>query len=63
VNEVPGSTSLQLRMPKSLIDQIDQQRWQMKLPPSRSQMIRYLIERGLQSEERATPILRRPGVA
>jgi Arc/MetJ-type ribon-helix-helix transcriptional regulator len=56
-----SSIPLQIRMPRQLVEQIDQQRQQQKLPPTRSQMIRYLIEKGLQTESRdAAKPLRRP---
>lgn len=42
-----SNVTLQLRIPGKLVDQIDQHRQSQKLLPTRSQMIRYLLERAL----------------
>lgn len=45
-----NNVTLQLRIPERLVDQIDQHRQSQKLLPTRSQMIRYLLERALIAE-------------
>lgn len=52
--------TLQLRIPQGLVDQVDQHRQSLKLTPTRSQMIRYLLERGLEFEAKE-PSLSRGG--
>jgi len=43
--------TIQIRLPADLLQWIDEFRDSIKIPPSRSEAIRYLIEQGRKSEE------------
>lgn len=50
------NVTLQLRIPEKLVEQIDRYRENMRWTPTRSQMIRYLLEKGLVAETNESPI-------